>query len=107
MNWKGESPNRLRGRRWDAIRKRILARDPICRECLRKGTVNRYSVSTIVDHIVPLFEGGSNDDSNLEGQCQQHGKEKTARESARARGIKYRERSAVGVDGWPLISGSR
>lgn len=57
---------RIRGWKWMQIRKRILARDPICVKCKEKGIV---SESKEVDHIIPLDFGGSNRDDNLQGLC--------------------------------------
>jgi 5-methylcytosine-specific restriction protein A len=85
--WQGASCNRIRGRRWMKIRARIIARDHgICQECVRQGTVTKDSLVYQVGHRIPLAEGGSNDDDNLECECERHAKAKTAQESARAQG---------------------
>ena len=103
MAWTGASPDRIRGRKWQAIRRRILARDPICIECRARGKVTAASVSTVVDHIKGLAEGGSNEDTNLQGLCHDCHSRKTEAEAARARGHRApRERVGIGVDGWPV-----
>ena len=62
------------GWQWEKIRRRILRRDPLCVECLLRG----FSImSSEVDHRVPLFKGGSNDDDNLQAICRLHHLEKT------------------------------
>lgn len=73
----------------------ILAREPICRTCKR-------ALATELDHIVPKFEGGTDDMDNLQPLCRECHQTKTARESARAKGFKYRERLPIGIDGWPV-----
>lgn len=107
--WKGKEkhPNRITGRAWMAIRKRILRRDYICRMCIKKGKVNRDSVSTIVDHIVNLESGGSNEDNNLQGLCEPCHTEKTNMEARKGRddwrkskGMKVSK--PVDEDGWPI-----
>lgn len=71
------------GRPWRRICDRIKERDGYeCQECLRNG---KHSVSFAVDHIVPRFEGGSDDDSNLECICRECHEVKTKAESLRAR----------------------
>ena len=101
MAWQGNSRNRLRGRRWIAIRERIIARDKgICQECVRLGTVTKSSVVYQVGHRIALMDGGTDDDDNLECECERHAKAKTAAESARAQGRKPRRR--IGLDGWPV-----
>jgi 5-methylcytosine-specific restriction protein A len=77
-----------RKRGWAGVkdRERIRARDcGLCQECRRQG---RVSVGTVVDHIIPLWKGGSDDDSNKELLCQTPCHDaKSAREAAeRARG---------------------
>jgi 5-methylcytosine-specific restriction endonuclease McrA len=66
-------------KRWAMARKAVLARDPICKVC-------DNAISTQVDHIVPLEDGG--DPYRLEGLqgiCDRCHWAKTARENA-ARG---------------------
>jgi 5-methylcytosine-specific restriction protein A len=75
---------RLHGNTWMKIRKRILTRDNgLCRcaECAESG---RILIAEEVDHIVPLWQGGSNDDSNLaaiNGDC--HKRKSTAEAALR------------------------
>lgn len=74
---------RTRGSTWMAIRARILARDcGICQPCKRDGHIH---LGDEVDHRIPLWEGGSDADENLETICQQRHREKTAAEAARRR----------------------
>lgn len=76
-----------RKRGWAGVqdRNRIRARDcGLCQECKRSG---RISLGVAVDHIVPLWAGGSDDDANKELLCQPCHDAKTAREAVqRARG---------------------
>jgi 5-methylcytosine-specific restriction protein A len=67
---------------WKARRLRILRRDAfVCRACGRVV----YGQAAHVDHIVPLEEGGTDDDENLQTLCQaDHGKK--TREEQRRRG---------------------
>jgi len=81
------------------IRKRIIARDPICKHCEAKG---KTTLTEVIDHIKPLAEGGSNDDSNLMGLCHPCHDAKTQAEAARAQGRTVRPRQAFGTDGWPV-----
>ena len=92
MTWRGTSPNRTRGRKWMAIRERIIARDGgICAECRHKGTVTKDSMVYQVGHIIALMDGGTDDDVNLECECREHATAKTAAESARAGASNYPE----------------
>lgn len=77
---------RKRGAAGVRDRERIRARDcGLCQECKRQG---RISIGTVVDHIKPLCDGGSDNDDNKELLCQTPCHDlKTAREAAaRARG---------------------
>lgn len=79
------SSERGYGWAWQKARQRILARDCglcQCEECKR---LKRLRVATEVDHIVPKFEGGTDDDENLQAVNTDCHKLKTAAESARAR----------------------
>lgn len=81
-----DTVQRVRGWRGVKDRERIRERDcGLCQECLRQG---RTSVGTVVDHKVPLWKGGSDDDSNKELLCQTPCHDaKSAREATeRARG---------------------
>jgi 5-methylcytosine-specific restriction enzyme A len=75
---------RLRGRAAVERRKRWLEAHPLCVECDKQG---RVTAATVPDHIVPLWKGGPDTDSNLQSLCREHHDEKTAAEAAeRARG---------------------
>ncbi|GAB3416699.1 HNH endonuclease [Massilia agilis] len=65
-------------------RERIRARDcGLCQACKREGKV---TLGVDVDHIRPLWEGGSDDDDNKELLCTPHHEAKTAAEAARRAG---------------------
>jgi 5-methylcytosine-specific restriction protein A len=68
-----------------------LRRNPLCTKCLVSGVVR---AADEVDHVVPLFKGGADHESNFDSLCVEHHKEKTARDKG--------ARAAVGVDGWPI-----
>ena len=72
---------------WQQARERVMVRDCglcQCEECKR---LSRVRVATEVDHIVPKFEGGTDDEANLQAINVECHKAKTAKESRRARGI--------------------
>lgn len=54
------------GRTWQKIRARYLTLHPLCEECLTEG---RSTLATEVHHKIPLGEGGTNDEKNLEAVC--------------------------------------
>ena len=54
------------GRAWKRIRDSYVHKHPLCEQCLKEG---RYVAVEEVHHIVPLAEGGSNDESNLMSLC--------------------------------------
>lgn len=89
------------GTAWDALRKIIMAQEPLCRTCTEQG---RVTAATHVDHIVPKAEGGTDDPSNLQALCTDCHKDKTAHESARAQGRTFKPRLTFGVDGWPELT---
>ena len=50
-----------------ADRARVMRRDKgLCQECLARG---RLTQAVEVDHIVPLFKGGDDSDSNKKSLC--------------------------------------
>lgn len=75
---------RKRGSAGVKDRNRIRARDfGLCQMCEAAG---RVTLGTVVDHKVPLWAGGSDDDNNKWLICQPHHDEKTAREAAERAG---------------------
>jgi len=75
------SIDRKRGSAGVLDRMRIRQRDQgLCVECVKRGTPGP---GWLVDHIIPLWEGGSDDDSNKQTLCKQHHDEKTAEEAKR------------------------
>lgn len=65
-----KEPERLRvysSQRWQAIRRVVLGRDPLCVLCLQEGIVR---ASEVVDHIQSMQDGGAQFDlENLQGLC--------------------------------------
>jgi len=102
MTWTGNSPNRIRGRRWMAIRAQVLKEEPVCRHCRRAGTITKDSISRFVDHIVPLSEGGKDERSNYQALCDAHHRSKTGEEAARARGHAAPKPKGCDETGWPI-----
>lgn len=84
---------------WRAKRERILIRDAfVCRSCHR--VVSGHEAN--VDHIVPLEDGGTDDDTNLQTLCRScHGR-KTRREQQRGGGGRACRAEEGGVVGTPL-----
>lgn len=68
---------RIRGRQLQRIRGRYLRLHPLCDRCQQK-TPPVVSAAVEVDHRVPLFKGGAEDDGNRQGLCHQCHREKTA-----------------------------
>jgi 5-methylcytosine-specific restriction protein A len=72
---------RKRGRAGVADRTSIKRRDEgLCQECVRIG---RPGPGWLVDHIVPLWEGGTDEAENKQTLCEEHHDAKTKREAAR------------------------
>jgi 5-methylcytosine-specific restriction protein A len=62
------------GRRWQKVRRIVLARDPLCKKCNR-------AAATEADHVVPVEQGGAvYDTANLQGLCKSCHSRKTASE---------------------------
>jgi 5-methylcytosine-specific restriction protein A len=70
---------RLTGSKWIGIKKRYEREHPrLCAECERKGMVGNGDE---LDHIIPLWAGGTNNENNLQWLCIEHHKEKTSKEA--------------------------
>lgn len=68
---------------WKRKRARINERDGgLCQECKRNGMIR---AAKVCDHIVPRWQGGTEDDSNLEMLCQDCSNKKTSREGHQAK----------------------
>ena len=64
LDTKAGATKRIRGDAWMATRRRILQRDGYACQCC--GIVR---ADNEIDHRVPLEQGGSNDDENLQTLC--------------------------------------
>lgn len=64
----------------------------LCQLHLKRGlyrAVELHGVNHgVCDHVVPVVEGGTDEDENLQTICQECDKEKTQAEARRARGCK-------------------
>jgi len=70
---------RLRGDSLYAVMKRLVREKPrMCAACYATG---RVTIGEELDHIVPLWQGGSNEAGNLQWLCRPCHREKTAREA--------------------------
>ncbi|RYF76810.1 MAG: HNH endonuclease [Comamonadaceae bacterium] len=70
---------RQRGRKWMKAREQWLSANPLCSDCQAAGHVTE---AREVDHIVPLWKGGSDEPGNYASLCVAHHKVKTALETA-------------------------
>jgi 5-methylcytosine-specific restriction enzyme A len=83
---------RIRGRKLQTVRTRVLRRQPLCVSCLRRG---RVAAALEVDHVTPLSKGGSDHETNMQGLCRACHEQKTASD------MRYRPKRRIGADGWP------
>ena len=81
-NSTGVTPARIRGRKLQRLRKRLFKAHPLCVACQARG---RVSIATIRDHVIPLSEGGADDESNVQALCRACSDVKTHDEAARGR----------------------
>ena len=68
---------RIRGRRLQRIRARLLRGQPLCVHCLEVGIVKG---AIQIDHRIPLFQGGEDTDENRQNLCDECHKAKTVTE---------------------------
>ena len=74
--------DRIRGRKLQQMRLDLFTRQPLCALC-QTMTPPRITIATIRDHIVPLAEGGRDDDSNAQPLCDACSDAKSQAESKR------------------------
>jgi 5-methylcytosine-specific restriction protein A len=80
---RGTRQQRGYGAAWDRLRLCILKRDyHLCQPCLR---AERISHASIVDHVTPKAEGGSDEPDNLQTICADCHRVKTQAEANRSR----------------------
>ncbi|TXG78917.1 HNH endonuclease [Candidatus Dojkabacteria bacterium] len=79
---KATATKRITGRRLQAMRAKLFSKNPLCAECARNGLV---SIATQRDHIIPLEEGGLDDETNEQGLCEACHEKKSKQESQRGR----------------------
>lgn len=97
-----QTTERLRGRAGQAQRKRRLARtNGLCERCSGSGRwigkgLGKVSAATVVNHIVPLIHGGSDEDENTENLCRSCDLIVTAEQ------FNHKRKVQIGVDGWPI-----
>ena len=73
------------GRKWRDQRARKLRRNPLCEICEKEG---RTTLATMVDHIIPVSEGGGMYDmDNLQSLCRLCHARKTAEDIKRAKSV--------------------
>lgn len=73
---RGSNTERGYDNRWRRVRLLHLRNNPLCRMCLLDGVV---TAATMVDHIVPIADGGEKlDDDNLQSLCRDCHARKTA-----------------------------
>ena len=84
---------RIRGRKLEQIRLAHFAKHPLCVDCLKK---NIYRLATELDHIVPLYKGGEETESNRQGLCEDCHKAKTVLD------LGYKPKVKIGPDGYPI-----
>lgn len=73
---------RVTGRKLQAMRASLFERCPLCVECEKVG---RITAATQRDHIIPLGEGGADDDDNTQALCEACHEAKSAVEAMRGR----------------------
>ena len=72
---RGIAHERGYGATWRRKRASFLRRYPLCVRC--EGS-NRTEAATVVDHIIPLHDGGTHDVENLQPLCRDCHAAKTA-----------------------------
>lgn len=76
-----------RSKTWQRLRQNYLIDNPFCVCCFEKGKLVR---ATVVDHVVPIRQGGSAlDEKNLQALCSSCHGAKSIREGSRYGSVNY------------------
>jgi 5-methylcytosine-specific restriction protein A len=78
--WGTTGTDRVRGRTLQRLRVLLFQAEPLCRICAAKGFTR---VATIRDHIIPLAEGGTDAEKNVQPLCTECSDQKTRQEARR------------------------
>jgi len=82
-NWAGSNRRDSLPIDWPATRKRIFARDGY--RCTDTTEGERCAKrASHCDHVIPHYQGGTDDDSNLTSKCPKHHFRKSSQEGAEA-----------------------
>lgn len=65
---------------WRKRRNQFIRQHPLCVHCLANG---KATLAKEVDHILPLSQGGTHDESNLQSLCKSCHSRKSAKEGSR------------------------
>jgi 5-methylcytosine-specific restriction endonuclease McrA len=76
---KAATVERLRGYANQRRRDRLLSAHPLCMHCTAEG---RVTLAEEIDHRVPLWMGGTEDDANLDPLCRDCHAKKSRLETA-------------------------
>jgi len=85
--------DRVRGRTLQRRRRYFFAQHPLCVRCEAEG---RVTEAVELDHKDPLFKGGKDDVSNVQGLCRSCYLAKTAEDFG------HRKLKKIGLDGFPV-----
>ena len=89
-----ERAARIRGRKLQALRRRIAREQPLCPVCKANGRVVGWYEHGELDHIVGLAQGGTNRRENLQGLCKPC-------HAVKSTGAIVTNKPTIGLDGWP------
>ena len=68
---------RMRGDNWMRVRARWFRLNPLCVMCEANGFIQ---LANQLDHVIPLYKGGADDESNYQSLCVDCHKIKSAEE---------------------------
>ena len=95
--WRHSTSSSARGygAAWNKLRSIVLKRARYLCQCSECSKLGRVRTANEVDHIVPKWQGGTDDLSNLQAINTDCHKRKTQVE------LGHKTKTPIGVDGWP------